>query len=67
MNVSFAIQLLAALNEDTEVKEDDWNSVGAARGKLEMFEVRCPASLPDGLENRFVATVSCGMAKARAR
>jgi len=63
----FSNALLAALNEAVEVDESDWNSIASVlRAPIDRSETRprATASIPVS-ENRFAATISCGMARAR--
>jgi len=62
---SFSSALLAALNEAAELKESDWNSIAAVlRGPMEPANARETGHVA-APENRFAATISSGMAKAR--
>jgi hypothetical protein len=67
MSDKFTDALLKALNESTEVKESDWNSIAAvlrgptvAAAAPSQETICLPAS-----ENRYAATVSSCMAKIR--
>jgi hypothetical protein len=58
--------LLAALNESTEIKENDWLQLERAlRGPFDGADSKPGVEPKTGSENRFAATVCSGMAKVR--
>ena len=63
----FMTAVLAALNESAEVKEADWHSIEAVlRGAVDPADVELQGAGPQISENRFAATVSSCMARARS-
>jgi predicted negative regulator of RcsB-dependent stress response len=68
MTDKFLSAVLTALNESAEVKESDWNSIEAVlRGQAVLADTRRKTAVSQVSDNRFAATISCGMAKIRAR
>ena len=59
--------LLAALNESTELKQNDWLQLERVlRGQLNGVDSRPGVEPSSASENRFAATVCSGMAKVRS-
>jgi hypothetical protein len=63
----FMSAVLTALNESAEVKQSDWQSIEAVlRGAVAPADVELQGAGPRISENRFAATVSSCMARARS-
>lgn len=63
----FMNAVLAALNESAEVKDSDWKSIEALlRGAAGPADGEIEGAGPQIPENRFAATVSSCMARARS-
>lgn len=65
MSERFTNMLLAALNESTEFKDSEWNSIEEPVGRQSRPTEFLPSPSQTS-ENRFAAVVSCGMAKIRS-
>ncbi|WP_143039611.1 MULTISPECIES: hypothetical protein [Bradyrhizobium] len=59
-------ELLFALNNSIEIKENDWNSIEDVLRRRVVPTASRPSSDVVVPENRFAATVSSGMAKLRS-
>lgn len=65
MTDRFMSAVLAALNETSELKADDWNSTEIPQPELVRVGTAVPLDVTQPSENRFAATVSFGMGKIR--
>lgn len=65
MTDRFMSAVLAALNETSELKAGDWNSIETALPVRIPVGGALPLEVTQASENRFAATVSFGMEKIR--
>lgn len=63
MTNTFMSAVLAALNDTSELKADDWNTIEAT-GPVRIGAA-VPLDVTQASENRFAATISFGMEKIR--
>jgi hypothetical protein len=68
MTDRFMSAVLTALNESADAREGDWHAIELAlRGSLDPVDLEPQqVARPYIAENRFAATISCGMAKIRS-
>jgi hypothetical protein len=66
MSESFTSALLAALNQSTEIEDNDWAALEAVLRESRAVAGGGQLAAVSTLENRFAATISSGMAKIRA-
>lgn len=65
MTDGFMRAVLAALNETSELKAGDWNSIETAQPVRIPVGAVLPLDVTQASENRFAATVSFGLEKIR--